>query len=248
MTLHKTLLTVVSLCISIAVMAQCYPDRHNTSADATWVSCTLSPSPNGTRGDSHWIHYDLGEDKKLGAMHIWNVNHPDGLDSGAKLVVVDYSDDGQSWTEWGSLEVGMAEGSGFYEGVAGPDFDGLQTSHLLLTIVENHGGTCAGFSEIRIETSEISAVTDIAKQAFKLYPNPAMAYTKLQIETEGYEVGQVMVLDEIGKRLHSQDVTLPGGVHEVKVVFPQDLPSGQYFLRLITDKRDHTQDFSIISN
>ena len=248
MTLYKTLLTVACLCISFAIIAQCYPDRHNTSADATWISCTLSPSPNAVRGASHWIHYDLGEEKKLGAVHLWNVNHPNGLDSGAKFVVVDYSDDGQSWSEWGSFEVGMAEGSGFYEGVAGPDFDGLQAAHLLLTIVENHGGDCAGFSEIRIETSEISAVTDIAEQAFKLFPNPAVEYTKLQIETEGYEVGQIIILDEVGKPIISQEVTMPGGAHEVKVAFPQDVSSGQYYLRLITDKRDHTQDFSIISN
>lgn len=229
-------------------MAQCFPDRHNSSPDAMWVSCETSTSPNAARGDSHWILYDLGEDKKLGQIHLWNINHPDGLESGAKQIVIDYSDDGVLWEEWGSYDIDMAQGSGFYEGAAGPDLDGLQTSHLLLTITENHGGPCAGFAEIRIETSEISSVSDVEPADFSLYPNPATEYTMVRLHTDSYEQGQIILLDETGRSLMTQDVSWTGGSQETKVNFPADVPAGQYIMRLVTDKRDSAQDFSIISN
>ena len=110
-------------------------------------------NPNTSRGESHWILYDLGYSYTLQNFHFWNVNDPSNLEDGVRKMVIDYSDDGITWKEFQIVDVPVATGKSIYEGEDIVNFDGLTTRYLLLTMLENYGGECAGFAEMRIEVS-----------------------------------------------------------------------------------------------
>lgn len=126
-------------------------DRYSTNTTDGWISCTESTNPNPARGTGHWISYDLGLPYFLGTSHFWNVNDPDNLDAGVKLLAVDYSDNGTNWTELAVFPMPKSDGSLFYEGVIGPNFLDKKVRHILFTVVENYGAACAGFGEIKID-------------------------------------------------------------------------------------------------
>lgn len=139
------------------LFAQCYSDRHNTTWFHGWESCEMSNNPNSARGVSHWIMYDLGYIYKLEKVHFWNVNDPDNLQDGVKKVIFDYSMDGSSWVEFGEQSFEMATGQSIYEGQEAFSFGGIKARYLLMTVVENWGGQCAGFGEIKIGVAPITA-------------------------------------------------------------------------------------------
>ena len=133
---------------------QCYEDRHTTNAFDGWVSCTPTVNPNPTHGSSHWIRYDFSQVYPLHDVVFWNLNHPEYADDGIKDVIVEYSDNGTSWTLFDTVTIPRAPASGYYEGVLGPDLGGLSARYLLLTALNNYGGGCFGLSEIKVYTSD----------------------------------------------------------------------------------------------
>ena len=230
------------------LVSQCYPDRHNTSASSSWISCEASLSPNPTRGQGHWIAYDLGEITSLGQLTLWNTNNPASLTSGAKTIEIDYSQDGINWTFFDSFEVPMGQASSFYEGELGIDFDKLSAEHLLLTITENHGGDCFGFSELRIERFDAVSTDDILDEAsLKLYPSPAIDHTFLQYESPKAQQASLTLLDVKGSEIHTQQTFLEGGANEIRVDL-SGLVSGQYYLRLKTATQVLTGEITLINN
>jgi len=67
-----------------------------------------------------------------------------------------------NWTFWGDVTLSQAPARSDYIGESGPDFDGLQTKHLLLTVIETHGDLiCAGFSEIQISTEDTNCPDEL---------------------------------------------------------------------------------------
>ncbi len=140
------------------VMGQIYPDRHTTNATDGWISCDKSNNPNPTHGTSHWIRYDFGQNYSLHNIIFWNMNHPEYLTSGLKNVIIEYSTNGNNWTMLDTLTIPKAPGSGFYEGVRGPDLNGISARYLLITAMDNHGGGCYGLSEIRVYTQANDAI------------------------------------------------------------------------------------------
>ena len=147
---------IISFIITTNLSSQCYPDRHNTTWFDGWESCDMTLNPNNSRGESHWILYDLGHNYTLQNFHLWNVNDPAHLDEGVSKMAIDYSDDGITWKEFQIVDVPVATGKSIYEGEDIANFDGLTTRYILLTILENYGGTCSGFAEMRIEVSPTS--------------------------------------------------------------------------------------------
>ena len=135
---------------------QCLQDRHNTSMDAGWLSCSTEASPNPARGSGHWILYNLGRSYELGPFHFWNYNNPDLLDNGARRIAIDYSNDGQSWGSGPEYIVPMADGSGTYSGFELAGLGAQESQFILITILENHGGSCSGFGELRIGVENMS--------------------------------------------------------------------------------------------
>jgi len=66
------------------ICGQCYPDRHSTNANDGWISCSETPNPNNTLGNSHWVLYNLGQNRNLYKTTFWNSNHPNHLAWGVK--------------------------------------------------------------------------------------------------------------------------------------------------------------------
>ncbi len=132
---------------------QCNTDRHNTSLESGWISCTPAPNPNTLRPPGHWILYDFTFDYAIEQLHFWNYNHPGNLTQGAQDIVIDLSDDGFNWTQAATYTLPMASGSPDYNGVDGPLLS-QRGRYMLITILSNYGGICSAISEIRIGVAD----------------------------------------------------------------------------------------------
>ena len=90
----KKLLILITfiLFVNTNLQSQCFPDRHNSNWFDGWISCATSNNPNTSRGNTHWLLYDLNHKYKLGQMHVWNSNAINHLNDGVKNVVIDISD------------------------------------------------------------------------------------------------------------------------------------------------------------
>jgi len=119
------------------------------------MSCLSSQNPNDQRGESHWIRYNLGTKYPLGYVHIWNQNHPDELENGAKNIVIDISNNGQDWTEVATYEMTMGNASGFYQGEEAANLNGHEARYVLITVLDNHGGDCHSIAEVRFGLSNV---------------------------------------------------------------------------------------------
>ncbi len=229
---------------------QCLDDRHNTSLEASWISCEFSASPNPIRGDAHWIAYDLGEVKKLTESRIWNINNPSALEDGVRQLAIDYSVDGINWEVWGIWDVPMAEGSGFYTGIEGPDLEGLEARHILLTVLNNHGGNCSGFGEIRFGVEKSSSTSDAIAHNSRLSasPNPAFEMTLLRWTSDLAGEANLRFIDMEGRIITQDKIQLIGGEQELQYNLDQIETSGQYIIKLSTGKKEWTTELSIIKS
>ena len=151
----KNYLIIALMCFSVQqLFSQCEPDRHTTDAIDGWISCEKSQNPKNAYGTSHWVRFDLGSQRSLHDIHLWNINHPDYLDDGIRNMLIDISSNGTAWTQVDTFTIARANGSGFYTGSAGPDLAGINARYVLLTALDNHGGGCVGLSEIKIYTED----------------------------------------------------------------------------------------------
>ncbi|MCF6171394.1 MAG: discoidin domain-containing protein [Bacteroidales bacterium] len=212
--------------------AQCFPDRHNSTWFDGWISCDEAESPNPERGMSHWIMYDFVYQYQLGQVHLWNSNDPKNLDRGVKQMIVDYSTDGENWTELGTYNMEMASGKTTYQGFDGPDFEGTEARYLLLTAKSNWGGDCVGFSEIRIQ---VEGVNDIDENELTetlrvtVFPNPFKTAFKAEVKTQKRENIAYRLIDIYGRQLRSGTVEQQGSTTYITVQVA-DLQPGVYFL------------------
>lgn len=149
----KTISTIVGcLLIISSSTAQLYnSERHNTSYNTAWLSCTPSTSPNPDRPEGHWIMYDLRDNYELHQMHFWNLNDPSALENGLQDVEIDISSDGTSWTNAGSSTLAMSDGSAYYIGEQGINIGGTSARYVLIYATSNYGGSCYGLSEVKID-------------------------------------------------------------------------------------------------
>lgn len=131
-------------------------EKMDNSAVDSWESCTPSLNPNAARGVSHWIQYDLGQVLLLNESHIWNYNVEGAIGKGFKDVVIDYSTDGNTWTQLGEMqEWTQASGTVGYTGFVGPNFNGVTARYILITALNNwDNGICSGFSKITINATD----------------------------------------------------------------------------------------------
>ncbi len=173
--MKKLIVFTCALFLCAQISAQCFADRHSRVLSDGWQSCEMKENPNAVRGNSHWLMYNFGHDYTFGPVHFWNTNNPDALENGLNEIVIDYSQDGITWTEWGTFEIPKADGSGFYEGTEGPDLTGIHARYLLITGLSNHGGNCFGLGEIRIATQGVSVSSEDEEYHFALdvFPNPS---------------------------------------------------------------------------
>ncbi|MCB0655092.1 MAG: T9SS type A sorting domain-containing protein [Saprospiraceae bacterium] len=212
----NTLFLALMALFTAKASAQCYPDRHSTTWFDGWISCDMAANPNSVRGPSHWILYDFGEPHMLFNSHFWNLNDPAHLDWGVAEIAIDYSDTGAEWKSYGNVSLARATGKSIYEGQAGPDLQGLVARYLLITVIANQGGTCAGFSEIRIE-AEASASTSQATTLAawndpssplraQVIPNPFSSVSTLTIQSQDDARIQYQIVDVLGREVQSGQI------------------------------------------
>ncbi len=133
------------------LQAQCSENTHSNTTGEGWVSCSPSTNPNPIRGTSHWLQYDFGEVYALGSTFVWNSNEVGQTDRGLQNIVIDYSLDGTTWTEWGTYTLLQATGMNDYLGTEGPDLTGVNAQYLLITAIDNFGDSCYGLAEVRFD-------------------------------------------------------------------------------------------------
>jgi hypothetical protein len=260
------LFLVISNLFVVSMTAQelPYPDRHSTNLNDHWLSCQSSANPNTARGNSHWIMYDLGDTYALNGSNIWNFNTPERINSynnepwsfsplpgkledGMRDIFIDLSVNGTVWKEFGRLNIPKASGSSFYEGTTGPDFGGKIARYVLITAVSNHGGTCYGIGEVKINATAVTtAVNDpLAGVSVSINPNPFT--DKANLHLEGFPTGEASLtfVDVMGKSYYQSVINLI----EDKTIIPlsaQDMPSGLYFAQITQQGGIKTIKFEII--
>ncbi len=223
------------LCAQV-VIGQCYPDRHSTNFYDGWVSCESALNPNTDRGKSHFIMYDFGKLFALGQMTIWNSNDPTHLDWGMRDVHIDYSADGIVWTSAGTFTFPQASGLSTYEGVVGPNLNGIEGRYLLITAINNYGGVCYGLSEMHVAgeeiiISDIDPVADLSCVEVSMFPNPFADKMTLGLTPGCSGELRYTIYDALGKEIASATRTLNAGKNS-SVEIGQSLPSGSYMLHI----------------
>ncbi|MBK6363698.1 MAG: T9SS type A sorting domain-containing protein [Saprospiraceae bacterium] len=199
---------VFSIFISSTIFSQ--KDRHSTSMQDAWLSCTATANPNTVRGTGHWIMYDFKDVYSLHEATFWNFNTPTrlnhyrnmswslnllqgSLEDGLKDIFIDFSLDGIQWQEWGRFTIPKAKGSGFYEGVPGPDFNGKIARYVLITARNNYGGTCYGLGEFKVKATpaSVSETADGEKSTILLSISPNPAKDMITVGLEFFPAGEV---------------------------------------------------------
>jgi hypothetical protein len=236
----KKLITVLIICFYAAQMqSQCFPDRHNTSWYDGWISCATSPNPNPDRQESHWILYNFGQVHALGKMQVWNTNDPMHLDRGMKNVLIDYSIDGFTWTSMGSYALDQGLGTSTYEGIEGPDFEGVSAQYVLITGEDNYGDECYGLSEVRFETLEIQSATtaDKAQDPYcissQVYPNPFVEDPVLAVHSNCNKKISYRISDALGNIVLTNKLDQVSGHIETQLPL-NNLSPGIYFMDVLT--------------
>jgi hypothetical protein len=149
----KYILIILPFLIPFGLDAQC--EDNGNFWNNSWVSCDQSMSPNPIRDESHWLLFDFHETQFIDSTHIWNANRSGESGSGAKEVIIDYSEDGSVWLELGQYTFPRANESQDYSGFVGPNFDGKKVQKILITVISTHeGGNCASIAEILLSVDD----------------------------------------------------------------------------------------------
>lgn len=225
------------------------PDE--TIWDNPWTSCSTSANPNSSRGNGHWIQYDLGTAQKLGKMHVWNINQIGQSNKGFKEVIIDYSLNGSSWTQLTTTQFPRGTEEALYGGFAGADFNGISARYVLITAVSNWGANdCSGLTEVKFNIAPIPAMptsglvaaptaaisaTSIRPRikTFNIFPNPASTQTNLFLESAIDQPAQIVIVNLMGKIVQRFEVALVKG--DNFWTFPiEHLVAGSYFVTITT--------------
>ncbi len=144
-------------------------DEHSVELSTMWMSGAAGP---------HWIQYEFDKPRILEKLLVWNANQvlESFMGFGARQVTIEYSDDGQAWTELESVpEFSQATASPTYTANTVVDFGGVMARYVKLTIHSNWGGIApqVSLSEVRFlyvplaarDPSPAVGATDVAPQA-----------------------------------------------------------------------------------
>tara|TARA_B100000497_G_scaffold125210_1_gene161259 strand:+ start:781 stop:1938 length:1158 start_codon:yes stop_codon:yes gene_type:complete len=146
------IILVLVLITTESLTAQCV-DNGNQWAKS-WVSCQTSTNPNPIRGNTHWILYEFIDNHYIDTSYIWNANRVGESSTGLKDVIIDYSLDGNTWTELGSYTFAQAPETENYQGFMGPNFQSEYIKKILITVQSTHGGgSCASLGEIQFNVN-----------------------------------------------------------------------------------------------
>ena len=249
----KKLFLMICLCFFAGnlLFSQCNADRHSAKITDQWMSCERQVNPNSIRGNTHWILYDFGQSYGLKNSTFWNCNVYGQTNSGIQSYVVDTSNDGETWNQFGQFTLTQAEASTFYEGEAGPDFGGLTARYVLITSLNEYGGDCACLSEIRFETSGIvSDVLEVAELdiSFILAPNPASDQVQLSIGNDQASfMAEISLLDQAGRLIRQFENPINKGDTKIDIS-TSDLQSGNYLVKIQSQDKILTRKLIVIQD
>ena len=247
----KFIIQLLFTVLATQVFAQQFPDRHSTDLADSWTSCTVTENPNKVREDSHWIMYDFGNEYTLQGTTIWNINAYEQTDKGTQELVIDYSIDGEEWTELAYHTLSEGTASSFYEGEEGPSFGGVNARYVIITSLSNYGhATCYGLSEVRFQATIATTSTDteeeqLADNNIDVSPNPfdnqtTITLTDLRSGTYNYSV-----VDITGKQVLNGKVD----VLSDRVLLPinmEDFTTGAYIFRLQYDALTISKQLQVV--
>ena len=247
--MSKFLSTVL---ISISLLATTYGQckdllEHSTSLNASWLSCVTTQSPYADRGNGHWILYELEQMESIDEIRLWNFNHPDRLADGIKQLLIDISLDGNTWVPLDTIDLQQASGANDYMGQVVSGLDGAFTAkYILFTALSNHGGSCAGLSEVRFNLSQttVPTIENELEATINIFPNPFservnIVLTELttdQLTFSLYDMSGALILKE------SKEVT--GGSHHYSII-GSHLAQGIYSLTISSDQGKTSRQLTI---
>lgn len=244
----KKIILFINIIFCLELNAQCFPDRHSTNWFDAWVSCQEKENPNPVNKPGHWILFDLKNQYEIDKIKFWNINDPDRLNWGMKDVLIDYSVDSILWSNAGTYSLLKAEGTNRYEGMDWTDVVIPKARYVLISGLNNYGGSCSGFAEIRFSAEKINVITDNEDEEtpatnldIKIEPNPFSIATRLEFNSNSDEPLEIQISDWFGRIIHSEQVSLNKG-HQSLRIATQRWTAGAYLLtckqgNLITRKQ-----------
>ncbi len=224
------------------VYSQCYPDRHSTNWFDAWISCTKTINPNPANDASHWIMYDFKNQYAIDRIKIWNINDPDRLNWGMKEIRLEYSTDSIIWNSAGEFSLLKANGTNRYEGMDWFDVSISKARYVLITGLNNFGGTCSGFAEIRFSAEKVDVITSNENPVYpetellvKVLPNPFNDLFRAEFIGDKNSEIDILINDVFGKTMYTNRIHLSNGYHALRVQSAR-WPSGAY--QLITKHKN----------
>ncbi|MEL7532047.1 MAG: T9SS type A sorting domain-containing protein [Bacteroidota bacterium] len=225
-------LLMLAFCLPAQTSAQC---REEQAWQEAWTSCQTSASPNQARGQHHWLMYDFGYQYPLSSLHVWNSNAPGKLEQGIKQVVLDYSQDGVNWTEWGLIELPKADGDAYYAGSRVAELNLVQARYVLLSVIQNHGDpSCSSIHELSFGLSDFPVPQS---ENLWLYPNPASEKVTIAFENQIPQKHHLQFVNVLGQPVLQANFYAEIGRQDVEVNI-SGLAPGIYFLSLLDEEKE----------
>lgn len=245
-TIRTIILSFFLLAVSDSTFAQCINESHSAFANQGWLSCTKAASPIDGRPNAHWLMYDLGSEKDILDLRIWNHNVWGETELGVKTITVDVSDDKRNWKSAGTFDIAQAPGSWKYVAPEAVDLENAKGRHIVISIVEtwDNASECAGIAEIKMNLGNTTATEDKELALnFSIYPSPAIDMVKLEFP-ENFDTQDISMSNSIGQIVLE---TKPNNStsQEFSII---DLPDGLYHVSLRNTKKVITKTFVKITN
>ncbi len=144
-------------------------DQHSTLSTTMWLSDSSDESP--------WILYEFNRTYVLYEMWVWNYNTMVETIAGYGVqdAVIEYSEDGTSWTSLGTTRFAQATAKADYTANTIVDLGGISARYVRFAIQSTWGGFGqAGLSEVRF-------FADLTPHS-----EPALSYAMVLDDFEGY--------------------------------------------------------------
>ncbi len=150
---HYFRLILCFVLFSNLAIAQC--EDSGNFWNKSWVSCekTLPPSPVRFT-PQHWVEYEFHQAQSIDSIRIWNANRAGESNMGAKLLHIDYSEDGTNWVKNAvTLSLPKANEQDDYEGFQfATGFEDVFVRRILFVMFNNYGDSdCFSLSEVQFQ-------------------------------------------------------------------------------------------------
>ncbi|MEL6122883.1 MAG: T9SS type A sorting domain-containing protein [Bacteroidota bacterium] len=222
------------LCSQAGLQAQCLPlDAHNTSLTGLWVSCETSTNQlTGEQG--HWIRYQFNQVEAIDEIQMWNINHPEYLDYGAREIEIHISEDGVVWTSLGVYELERAPAADDYVGEVISGLEPFEAEYIHLSMLSNHGANCVGLAEVKFTLGQktTSTIEESLAEEYLIAPNPANDEVTLYMANATAQVNQIRVIDMLGRTALQRPVRSEDRVR----IETASLTDGHYVMEITTDQ------------